>query len=323
MPEVAESFDPAELELLLEILELPEAQLTGSVPADVFQAAGTALLSKGLLRAEGFERAAVPDFADDDTPMPLTWNAEHSGYGYFSEKRNWVRIADHRLTCYRLNLRAILGMMTSALRRLSRYEPSGCLDDRIWDLGEFRLPGRSSRVSIWFARRLSDRAVWQCIRQSGRARPAPNERILLTSTSITHIVDEIPGLKILFLRNLLLPGSQLSIDPGYLVDELDQRPTKARGDLPVILADGREVRFRGEAFRFPRGEKQRRVIKLLHDGAAAGQRSASSAEIVTVLDFEPRTRIRDIFKNSPAWGRLIHESAGICSFCWSTEFPTE
>ena len=88
----------------------------------------------------------------------------------------------------------------------------------------------------------------------------------------------------------------------------------AGGELQVF-GDGREVHLQGEVFSFPRGDTQRRVIMLLYDAYLKGETKVLSSRIVTELDLGPSTRLRDVFKRHPAWGRLLSEAAGMCGFC--------
>jgi hypothetical protein len=46
-----------------------------------------------------------------------------------------------------------------------------------------------------------------------------------------------------------------------------------------------------------------------------GQRWTSSSEIAAEVDLADTTRMRDVFKKSAAWGKLLTERDGMCSFC--------
>ena len=87
------------------------------------------------------------------------------------------------------------------------------------------------------------------------------------------------------------------------------------GDGLEVFADGREVRLHGVKYEFPRGDMQRRVIMLLYTAYVDGEIKLPTARIVSELDFDPKTRMRDLFKGNRAWGRLLNEQGGICGFC--------
>jgi hypothetical protein len=61
--------------------------------------------------------------------------------------------------------------------------------------------------------------------------------------------------------------------------------------------------------------RQRQIICHIHERYRQGQRWTSTEEIVAALDLRPNARIRDFFKKSPAWNRLLTERNGMCGFC--------
>ncbi|MGE0630254.1 MAG: hypothetical protein AB7O43_20865, partial [Hyphomicrobiaceae bacterium] len=56
-------------------------------------------------------------------------------------------------------------------------------------------------------------------------------------------------------------GDGLDLDPAVIAARLDRLPLVDAGDPIVLIGDGKEVRFFGQTFRFPKGVKQRQIIR--------------------------------------------------------------
>ena len=87
----------------------------------------------------------------------------------------------------------------------------------------------------------------------------------------------------------------------------------------MVIGEGKEVRFFGETFRFPKGVRQRQIICYIHERHRQGRHWTSTEEIVTALELRPNARIRDFFRRSGAWNRLLTERSGLCGFCLPTD----
>lgn len=106
-----------------------------------------------------------------------------------------------------------------------------------------------------------------------------------------------------------------AVDPDIVSARICQTPA-VDTDAPIlILGVGREVRFYGEVFRFPKGVEQRQIIVFLHERYQQGELWVSNEAILAELNLGG-TRVRDKFKKSPAWGRLLTERSGLIGFCW-------
>jgi hypothetical protein len=46
-----------------------------------------------------------------------------------------------------------------------------------------------------------------------------------------------------------------------------------------------------------------------------GQRLVATEDILTSLNIVSAVKIRELFKGSPAWARLLSERNGMCGFC--------
>jgi hypothetical protein len=304
------------LDLLLAVLELPTFALSATAVEELHPEAAAALQAAGLLHAEGHEES-VPSAADhDDGPVSVTWCPDQGGYGIFTATAGWTAIPEQRLTRYVVRPEEVMARAAAGLRRAAGSIASCILPGTIWNLGEVQLPGRTHHVPLWFVRRLAHDGGWQQFTAAIRARPPAHQRLVLTSTSLDRLPGPlVPRHTVVSLHDIFAGQDDLRIAPEILADRLDGTSMAVAGGQLQVFGDGREVRFRGEVFSFPKGDTQRRVIMLLYDACLKGETKVPSSRIITELDLGPSTRLRDVFKRHPAWGRLLSEAAGMCGFC--------
>jgi len=304
------------IELLLQLLELPNPGLSAAMAQDLHREGAAALLSAKLLRPDGHELAVVLADSDDQAPRAVTWDPETCAYRVFADKEGWVVVPEDHLARYVADIPAIFMMLTARLQRLPGAAVREGAPGALWDLGGRRIPGRARLAPVWFARRLSHPGVWPRVKDAIRARPPEHQRIILTSTPAEQLPE--PGLPrhvVLSLHDLLVGQADLRIAMESLAARLDDPPAGTGGTALEVIGDGREVRLHGELFRFPKGETQRRVIVKLYERYLAGEVRVLSSQIVADLDLDPSTRMRDLFKRSPAWGRLLAEKDSMLGFC--------
>ena len=115
---------------------------------------------------------------------------------------------------------------------------------------------------------------------------------------------------------MIIREAALKLDASLIAMRMDELPgAEVQGPF-WVNADCREVHFYGTKFSFAKGLKQRDVVRVLHEYHLRGERQVSAAKIISDLDWDPKTRLRDIFKGHPAWGRLLNERSGMCGFCF-------
>ena len=314
------NLDRRAVDLLLDIVELPDPALSGAALEDFFCGTAEPLLSSGLLKPAGYEAVSASLADHDDVPVTLSWSAEARGYGYFSPTAGWVTVPGDRITRYRADMPTVIAAVFALRGTSRRTEPFALAPELLWEIGELRLGRRTHRVPIWFGRRLHDPAVWRQIKDVAKNRPAPRQRVLLTSTPPQRLPkDIVAGHVLVSLRDVIGVDTGLSLNPEILAARLDRPPANEDKAPIVVIADGREVRLLGQVFRFPKGVNQRRIICLLFERYLQGQYWVSSDEIVTELDLRDGARIRDFFKKSPAWGHLLIEHGGMCGFCLAAD----
>lgn len=315
MSDAAPVLEADAVDLLLALMEAPEAQLSGAALTDFHSVAGAALINAGALKDAGHEPVTTGMADHDDLPVGVTWRAEFGGYAYFSPSAGWVKVENERLVRYRVEFRWLLATLARQLQIPQAFEPTCLVENVLWELGPTWIGHRKHMATVFLGRRLRHRDVIEAACHALRGRVRGRAGLLLTTGAAPSAFVTIPGQPVVVpLRTCLVIGAGLTVDTGNLASRLGGSPP-ARGQEPIeIVGDGRVVWFYGEKFEFPRGEKQRLVIVYLYEQYLAGAYEVPAAEILSELDLD--TRIDKLFKDSPAWNRLLTQRSGMVGFCW-------
>ena len=302
------------VDLLLSILEQPEPVISGVAAVDHYPFDVAALHTAGLLIGDGDEAVAADE---RDRPVTLDTSPAAGTLGYFDSDTGWSDVDSARLRRYRADMSAVMAAILSRVDPGRSAPRKELLPGLLWEWGDVRLGRRANLAPIWFGRHLSGPDVWRQLQEVTRARPAGvSPRIILTSTGAADLGPAPERHVLVDIRDVL--GDGLAVDPKILGARLE--PDATSHDEPIsVSADGRIVRFYGQTFHFAKGDKQRQVVGYLHRRYLAGDSSVASAEIIADLDFGANTRIRDLFKGSPAWKTLLIERKGVCGFCFPAE----
>lgn len=305
------------VDLLLTLMEAPEARLSGAALDDFYPDAGTALIAAGALKDDGYEPVTTGMADHDDLPVHVTWRPEVGGYAYFSPSAGWVKVENERLIRYRVDFDWLLASLSRQLWIPRTIEPRCLLQDVLWELGSAWIGHRTRMTPVFLGRRLRHCSVLEAACDALRQRLNGRTGLLLTAGAAPPAFVTLPGQPVVVpLRNCLVIGAGLSVDAGNLASRLGGSAPKCTQQPLQLLGEGRVVWFYGEKFEFPRGDKQRRVIVYLYEQCLQGIYEVSWAEIVAELDLPTSTRADKLFKDSPAWNRLLTLRTGMCSFCW-------
>jgi hypothetical protein len=313
MSRTAPALDRQAIEVLLSALEAPRPALSAaalqSFPAQV----GAQLIAAALIKPDGHESVGTALTDHDDVPVMLTWSADHRGFGYFSPTAGWISVPHADIASYSIDVSGVMSALTAKMHFSTRSAPTVLIADHLWEIGKTRFGQRTHQTPIMFGRRLHDVGTWQSVRRALEIRPSEQRRVILTSTRSDRLPEAAAGHVLISIHDVI--GDGLALDPALIAARLDRLPVGDTGDPIMLIGDGKEVRFFGERFRFPKGVKQRQIICHIHERYRQGHRWTSTDEIVTTLDLRANARIRDFFKKSPAWNRLLTERDGMCGFC--------
>lgn len=313
MSRTAPALDRQAIEVLLSALEAPRPALSAAALQSFPTQVSAQLIGAALIKPDGHEAVGTALTDHDDVPVMLTWSADHRSFGYFSPAAGWVDVPHADIASYSVDLAGVMAALTAKMHFSTRSTPTVLIADHLWEIGKTRFGQRTHQTPIMFGRRLHDIGTWQSVRRSLDTRPSEQRRVILTSTRSDRLSEAPAGHVLISIHDVL--GDGLALDPAVIAARLDHLPLVDTGDPIVLIGDGKEVRFFGETFRFPKGVKQRQIIRHIHERYQQGQRWTSTDEIVTTLDLRANARIRDFFKKSPAWNRLLTERDGMCGFC--------
>ena len=297
------------VELLFELLDQPDAMLSGSAMEDFLSAEATPLIAAQLLKPHGHV-ATCTSAEGDDRPVALV---RHEGlYGYFGAS-GWLTVEPERLTSYAVDVATLCRALVPDEKspRMKELVPN-----LLWDIGAIRLRGRRQRVPIVLGRRVFDATAWRAIRKRLTDQPRADRIIVLASTH-RNVPDDMPmGETAVFLSDVVEEGS-LSLNLDALASRLDGRVMAHPNEPVVVIGGAREVRLYDKVFKFPRGDQQRRIVVAIHQRYLAGELTCSWAEVAAALDLPPNVRMRDYFKSCkpPVLGHLLREEGGLVGFC--------
>lgn len=293
--------DPAAAALLHRVIETPRGRVTGDALADHGDA-GALLQSLGLIEPDGFETTAVSLADHDDSPVTVTRSPDQTGYGYFSSSSGWVTVPADRLGVFRVNF---ANLFKHALQRLdlpAHATPTQLLPDVLWEIGDARIGRRRQRVPIWFARRLSDRAVWAQVAEAARRRPTMQIRLLLTCTAASQLPELVlPGHVIVSVGDASEFGTGLTINPDILAAILDGPPPADIHERVHLSASGQQLVINGNVTINFKSAIQITIARRLVQGFKDGKRF-SARELLDHTQSSAKT-LRQAF-GTQRWAEL-------------------
>ncbi len=302
--------DPVAAGLLLRVIETPRGRITADALADHF-GAGTSLQSSGLIEPDGFETTTTSLADHDDTPVTITWSADRAGFGYFSPTSGWVPMPADRLGIFRVSYEKLFKHVLQQFDLPTHAKPTTLLTDTLWEVGEVRLPGRTKRVPLWVARRLSDPRVWASFVEAVRLRPATGLRVVLSFTSADQLPAQfLSGNAIISVQNVGSRSESLIVDPGTLAARASSGAVQT--DAPITMAaDGASLTVNGKRYVF-KGSKHREIIRHLFEAWETGAPECLTAEVLVAADSSGKTIAR-AFSGRSDWREFIKVGQGRCS----------
>lgn len=308
---MAESLGEDAVRLALTLVASPHPVLSGSAYRALSGAAE--LRASGLLVQNGYEPIVARRSDNDEEPVVLDLN--DGEYQRYSDSGRPIAVAPEHLLRWRLDVPAFIEAMTENWPERTAGFKADPVAGEVWDLGNVPLRHRQRAVSFWFAPRAGQARVWARTRDALMASLMNGVRVLLTANETGDQLTFRPPFVVPMALPPVVMRSSLTVDLDVIEMRLDQGALWAERQPVEIVGNGEEVRLYNDVFRFPRGSDQRRVIVSLYEYLQRGERTVSSALLLDGLDFPEGTRLRDLFKGSPAWGRLIREVGGVVGFC--------
>jgi hypothetical protein len=264
--------DGQAVDLLLAIMEMPEATIAGAVLSDHYGKQARPLIAASLLQRRGHELAATSMADHDDAPVVLTWSADHNGYGYFSASAGWITVPDERLAVFGVNVSILLAQMAVQLDVASRSGATTLVPELLWEIGDARMGRRAQRVPLWFARCLFDREVWKQVKDVAGRRPLTHIRVLLTSTPSARLPDEpLPGHLIISVRDAIDFGAGLAVRPDVLAARLDGAHRPDVREAVYLSPSGQQLIINGTVTIAFKADTHIKIIRKLVQGFKDGK----------------------------------------------------
>lgn len=312
MTRLSSKIDERAARVFTSIVETREARISGAVLCDYHASSAVCLIGAGLLVPDAPVPVATSLVDHDDEPVNLEWSPEHCAYGYFSSAAGWVTVEQERLQAYRIDALVFLDRLASRLDLPRRTRPAERIAGALWELGDARLPGRGGRVPIWFARRLTDRDIWQQVVAYLGGRPPADFRVVVTTSPTRDLAEaDLSRHEVISLDDLVDHGAGFIVEPTYLAAQLKTGPASRAAD-PVRHAAGfRHVWVGDREFKFG-GDKRRQIVEYLFNAWEDGAESVSTEVMFADLEFKASSRLRDIFKDHEDWTDLIEARGGSC-----------
>lgn len=306
------SLTKSAVDLLLQAMETRAGKVQVATLKQVAPRAADKLLDARLLVATGRIPVVAAMDAYEDEPIPAEWCPERGQYGYRNSVGRWITVEAGEIAACVVDFPLAFAKMLVAFERAGPSRPSPLIDGFVWDVGTIRLTGAKSPVPVWFARRLSDPAVWTRLDALLERRPPEEVRVILTST---------PGDRIPITpnkRNVIVGVADVLGTPGKLAispQSLGARvfPGQVQRRFPIDHSEECGlVWHRGETLTFS-GDKQRRLLQILF---AAYWSKSPVLRIAAVLEEagygSQVNTLKKAFGRRNDWQRFIRFDDGNC-----------
>ena len=265
--------DRAAADLLLTILESTTGKIAGTVLSDYHAKSSVQLLAANLLQPDGHVAAAASLVDHDDEPVSLIWCAERKGYGYFSPSAGWVHLPKERLALFRVNYPVLLSRLLVQIDVASRGGATAIVPEVLWEIGDARIGRRRQRVPMWFARRLSDRGVWEQVAEAVRQRPTTQIRLLLTSTPTARLPEPaLSGHVIVPVSDAIDLNAGIAINRDILAALLDGTSSAGVHERLYLSPSGQQLVINGNVTINFKSVIHIAVVRKLAQGFKDGKR---------------------------------------------------
>ena len=303
------------VDLLFQTMETRAGKVQVATLRQVAPRAADKLLEARLLVATGRIPVVAAMDAYEDEPIPAEWCPERGQYGYRDSVGRWITVEAAEIAACTVDYPLAFARMLVAFERAGPSRPSSLIDGFVWDVGTIRLTGTKSPVPVWFARRLSDPAVWTRLDALLEHRPPEEVRVILTSTQSDRIPVTNHKRNILMsVADVLRAPGKLSISPQVLGARIF--PGQRQRRFPIDHSeDCGIVWFHDKEYRF-RGPKHRQILSMLFEAYWAGRPVLRTSEVLQGGDHVHRdtkvTTLGRAFSGRSDWRDFIREADGNC-----------
>jgi hypothetical protein len=298
--------------MLLQVVETRTAKVQASVLRQVSPRATDQLLEAKLMVASGHIPVVTAMDDYEDEPIPAEWCAERRQYGYNNSIGRWVTVDAKEIAALAVDYPLLFAKMLVDFERTAPARPISLIDSVAWDIGTIQLKGAKSPVPVWFARRLSDPAVWKKVGALLERRPPDEVRVILTSTP----GDRLPVAA--SKKDIVISVTDVAKAPGKLAmspQAVGARvfPGEAQHRFPIDHSDDYGIVWlKGETLTF-RGDKQRAMLGQLFDKYWSGERVCRTSAVLFEAGYGDQVNsLAKAFGKRQDWRQFIKYDAGNC-----------
>lgn len=147
--------------MLLQVMETRAAKVQASVLRQGSPRATDQLLKAKLMVVSGHIPVVTAMDDYEYEPILAEWCAERRQYRYNNSIGRWVAVDAKEIAALAVDYQPLFAKMLVDFERAAPARPISLIDSVAWDIGAIQLKGAKFPVPVWFARRLSDPAVWK------------------------------------------------------------------------------------------------------------------------------------------------------------------
>lgn len=300
------------LDLLLRVMETRAAKVQAATWRQVAPRATEELLGAKLLVASGHIPVVTAMDAFEDEPIPAEWCAERRQFGYHNSVGRWITVDADELAALSIDYQLIFAKMLVNFDRTAPARPDPLIDGVAWDIGTIRLTGAKSAVPVWFARRLSDPAVWDRVVALLERRPPDQVRVILTSTPGDRIPITVPKPNVIIsIADVASAPGKLAISPQTVGKRVI--PGQAQRRFPIDHSEDYGVIYvHDEEFKF-RGLQHRDLLAILFEAYWSGRPVRRTITVLSDAGFSEKTNsLSKAFSGRTDWQTFIKYDEGNC-----------
>ncbi|MEQ9811696.1 MAG: hypothetical protein RLO50_02870 [Azospirillaceae bacterium] len=300
---------------LLDICAQADAVVDGASLRQHGSQTRKSLFEAGLLKQAGIADSVICQACFDDHWAEVEQAPDGEGLRYHCPTDGWTALDPEDAVTWRVDLDALVRHMAVLLGAPKFIEPRHLVDGHLWGLGDLRIGtgprARRPKRTVFVVRRYNHPTVREAIHDALTAHGKAGSMLVLDLTSQEDARYPPAAWKVQPLMACRRTDTEdFVIDVG-LISGFASHSIPRKGDHPIRVEDGGRTIFIGDVAFELRGDLQRRIVLHLIDAWLAGTESMSEAQLFAEIEYEGRWRVRDAFKKSTLWDRLITSSRGV------------
>ena len=296
---------PHIFKLLMEIVEQKDPNIShSSLMSEAGRDVANFLLKENYL-TKGCDSNS---FWLGDEDVNVEWNEELQSYVYLSCSGKFIAVNEEELKTYDIDIDKIVNFLAKEFDVLesSKTNENKHLKGILYFAGNAHV--QKKKISIFFARRLNDRATFKKIEEFFIKPITSFPTLILTSSN--HLCPEVlkSGTKIISITNLLgLANGKDLFNFDYVANVIFGCGSNEVRPYIYCSEDGSILHVGNKNWNVG-GDKQRQVIKIMCDNYLKNpDQKMRWNSIINEADMETQSRFQDMFKNSAVKEAIDHD----------------